>query len=62
MIQRQVNVNDLSNFDFFNDAKDTINWLAYDRKEEAKIIEEAEEAWSEEYVKNLLTNIKKSVN
>lgn len=42
MIVRSVNVNDLSRFDFFNDAKDTANWLRLmGRIDEAKKLEAA---------------------
>ncbi len=39
MIVRNVNVNDLSHFDFFNDSADTISWLRMmERLEEAETL------------------------
>lgn len=47
MIQRRVIVNDLSQFDFFNDAQDTINWLlACSRTEDAAALHRASLAHS----------------
>ncbi len=52
MIIRSVNVEDLSKFDYFNDAKDTIRWLqSAGRVQEVETLIVAYRDWR---LKNLL--------
>lgn len=46
MIVRNVDVHNLTKFDFFNDAKDTIRWLrSVQRSAEAEVLHDATDQW-----------------